>query len=75
MKVWDAETGKELLALEGVGRLAAFSFSPYGIRAITESGPANFWEAVDSSLTKEEYPEYRRQRYEEWVKANLPQPD
>ena len=75
MKVWDTLTGKELLTLEGVGRLPAFSFFPYGIRAITENGPVSFWDAVYWSLTKEEYPEYQRHFYEEWVKANLPQPD
>ena len=65
--VWDAETGRELLACDSVGIPTACSFYPDGIRAITESGPANFWEAW--SLTKEEYPEHQRQRYEEWVES------
>ena len=35
---------------------------------------SKIWDAVDWTLTKEEFYKQKRQRYEEWVKANVPKP-
>ena len=36
---------------------------------------AKIWHAADWTLTREEFLEQKRQRYEEWVKANVPNPE
>ena len=76
-KIWDVESGKELLTLKGhADRVHSSAFSPDGRRVLTASwSSARIWNAVDWTLTKEEFLEQKRQRYEKWVKANLPQPE
>ncbi len=48
MKVWDAQTGHELLAVKGAANgISSFSFSPDGTRIVTGSwdGAAKVWDA------------------------------
>jgi WD40 repeat protein len=82
-KIWDAETGKELLTLKGhIEDVQSAVFSPDGRRVLTTSArgtrgdkTAKIWDAVDWTLTKEEFLEQKHQRYVEWVKANVSQPE
>ena len=76
-KIWDAETGTELMNL-GEARAGEGVFSSDG-RLLLGRDPEGFrtfsiFVTVDWTLTKEEFPEYQRQRYEKWVKAIVSEP-
>ena len=78
-KIWDTESGKELYTLKRhAEHIISAAFSPDGRRVLTkeeEDNTAKIWDTVDWTLTREEFPEYQRQRYEKWVKANVPNPE
>jgi WD40 repeat protein len=78
-KIWDAETGQELLTLKVDGRMAfPVAFSPDGRRVVTGAGTFNptakIWETVDWTLTKEEFLQYQPKRYQAWLKRNEANP-
>jgi WD40 repeat protein len=79
VRIWDTETGRELLSLYCLGTRFV-NFSPDG-KLLASNGfatdfsykGANIWKALDWKITSEEYQEYKKQRYEEWLKANDPE--
>jgi WD40 repeat protein len=79
IRVWDTTNGNELLSLSTGGDVPAFaSFSGDGltlatVKAISHSNHTRIWKALDWKITSEEYQEYKKQRYEEWLKANDPE--
>ena len=74
-RLWDAETGRELLAMKMPKEIFSLVFTSDGRRVLTSSGDkggVKIWGTIDWTLTKEEFLEQKRQRYVEWVKANVP---
>ena len=77
-KIWNAETGKDLLTLQGhEDYLLSAAFSTDGQRVTTASldGVEKLWEAVDWSLTKEAFDELKRRRYQDRLTAYAAKPE
>lgn len=73
-RIWDAKTGRELVAIKDIASIVSFAvWSPDGKRLVAGGDKtANIWEAVpwDTVTTKEQYEEWRRKRYQEWLKRH-----
>ena len=72
-KIWDTETGTELLTLtEPEFSITSASFSPDGKRVVTGStgSTSKIWDAVDWTLTKEEFEKQKLEHYQVWFKKN-----
>ena len=80
VRVWDSETGRELLSLHCSGT-EFVNFSSDGQFLVSNGRSsnlaikgANIWKALDwkTITSRNKYNEYKRLRYVEWVKANIP---
>ncbi|HLJ94306.1 MAG TPA: hypothetical protein VKU02_14050 [Gemmataceae bacterium] len=46
LKVWDAQTGQELLTLKGGGRSVIFRPNGHHLASATDDGPVMIWDAT-----------------------------
>ena len=70
VKIWDESSGKELLSLGGhIRYLTSASFSPDGLKIIACSNhtDAKIYEAVNWSMSKEQFLTKKKKKYAEWV--------
>ena len=73
-RIWDAKTGQELLTIKDAG--AGIGFSPDGKRVLSwrRIKTVKIWDAVDWTLTREEFNKQKRERYQAWLKRNQTKP-
>jgi WD40 repeat protein len=72
-KIWDAESGQEILTLKGHSvYVVSVAFSPDGKRVATASldSTAKIWDSFDRDLTPEKLDEKRRARYKRWLERH-----
>ena len=70
IKVWDARTQRMLLTLPRYGgKSGTANFSPDG-QSLAVAPEAKILKALDWKITPEEYNEYKKKRYADWLKAN-----
>ena len=72
MRVWDAESGRELLCLRHETDVRAAVFRDDGRCLVTldRAGILRRYDALDWTMTREQVEEWKLKRYRKWIEAN-----